>query len=234
MRDCTQLIVALDVSTFEEAEKLIDELSSKVEIFKVGLAAYTAFGEKILRKLREAKKKIFLDLKFYDIPNTVYQAVGAVCREDVEFIDLHAMGGTEMIRQARKAINETRKVTPPKLLAVTILTSMDEGILQELGIGKTIEENVLRLARQAKDAGADGVVASPREVETIKKELGKDFLTVTPGVRPSWAQKSDQKRVMTPREAHNSGADYIVVGRPIIRNEDPVGAAEKILKELNG
>ncbi len=234
MRQDTQLIVALDVRTFEEAEKLIDKLSEKVDFFKVGLASYTAFGEKLLKKLGALDKKIFLDLKFHDIPNTVYQAVEAACRKEIEFIDIHALGGTEMIRQARSAIDGSNNITRPKLLAVTILTSMNEGALQELGIAGKIEENVLRLARQAKAAGADGVVASPREVGSIKKELGEDFLTVTPGVRPSWAQKGDQKRVMTPREAQKSGSDYIVVGRPIISNEDPVKAAEEILKELNG
>lgn len=228
----TELIVALDKGSFDEAARLADELAGVVDIFKVGLTAYTSFGEALLKKLKDLKKRVFLDLKFHDIPNTVRGAVKAACAKGVDMIDVHASGGEDMISAAREAIDEEGLTGKTELLAVTVLTSLDSRKLEEIGLEGGVLASVQRLARLAAISGADGVVASPLEIETLRSEHGDRLKIVCPGIRPRWAVKGDQSRVMTPTEARAAGADYIVVGRPVIENGNPREAAEKILKEL--
>ncbi|MGB3112599.1 MAG: orotidine-5'-phosphate decarboxylase, partial [Candidatus Omnitrophota bacterium] len=218
-----RLIVALDVDSTPEAEKLIEVLSPEADIFKVGIAPFTGYGEKILGKLREKGKKVFLDLKFHDIPNTVRNAARIAAKHGVFMMNFHCLGGKSMLEAARKGAEEGSASSgheKPLLLGVTILTSMTEADLQALGMAGGIEEKVMELAALAKNCGLNGVVASAKETRLIKSSLGKGFLVVTPGVRPTWAAAGDQKRVLTPKQAVAEGADYIVVGRPIIHADD--------------
>ncbi|MGB2630363.1 MAG: orotidine-5'-phosphate decarboxylase [Candidatus Omnitrophota bacterium] len=230
-----RLIVALDVDSTPEAEKLIEVLSPEADIFKVGIAPFTGYGEKILGKLREKGKKVFLDLKFHDIPNTVRNAARIAAKHGVFMMNFHCLGGKSMLEAARKGAEEGSASSgheKPLLLGVTILTSMTEADLQALGMAGGIEEKVMELAALAKNCGLNGVVASAKETRLIKSSLGKGFLVVTPGVRPTWAAAGDQKRVLTPKQAVAEGADYIVVGRPIIHADDPAEAARKIVEEI--
>ncbi len=213
-----KLIVALDVDSLNKAKKLINELSAEVNIFKVGSELFTACGPEITRYLRKKKKKIFLDLKFHDIPNTVKRAVLAASRMNVFMLNAHASGGLDMMKEAKKAARGKTKI-----IAVTVLTSKKD---------KNAGQNVLRLAKLAKKAGLDGVVSSPRETKAIKKALGKNFIVVNPGIRPVWAARGDQIRISTPKEAIKSGADFIVVGRPITKAKNPLLSARKILEEI--
>jgi len=215
-----KLIVALDVDSFEKAEELIDKLSPYVNIFKVGSELFTACGAKITDYINRKKKKVFLDLKFHDIPNTVEKAVLAAAKHKVFMLTLHASGGSEMLKRARGAFRGMKK--KPLLVAVTVLTSKDE---------KNAKTKVLDLAKLSKKAGLNGIVCSPRETWLVKKVCGKNFIVVNPGVRPLWAKADDQKRITTPAEAVKNGADFIVVGRPITKATDPALAAEKIIKE---
>lgn len=226
-----RLIVALDVETLKEATDLIDALSSEVDIFKVGIAPFTSFGQEILEKLESCGKKCFLDLKVHDIPNTASNAALAAANKNVFMMNFHCLGGKKMLEAAAGAVKEKGKKAPI-LLGVTVLTSMSEDDLQELGITGRVEDKVIKLALLAKEAGLSGVVASGKEARLIKERLGKDFLVVTPGIRPEWSAKGDQKRVLTPKEAISEGADYIVVGRPIIKADDPALAARKIIEEM--
>jgi len=230
-----RLIVALDLDSAPEAEKLIEVLSPEADIFKVGIAPFTGYGEKILGKLREKGKKVFLDLKFHDIPNTVRNAARIAAKHGVFMMNFHCLGGKSMLEAARKGAEEGSASSghaQPLLLGVTILTSMTEADLQVLGLAGGIEEKVIELAALAKNCGLNGVVASAKETRLIKSNLGKGFLVVTPGVRPTWAAAGDQKRVLTPKQAVAEGADYIVVGRPIIHADDPAEAARKIVEEI--
>jgi len=231
-----KLVLALDVSNLDEAKKLIQELAEYVGVFKVGKELFTAVGPEIFKVIKENGGKIFADLKYHDIPNTVASAARVLTRYGVEIFNIHATGGKEMIRQTREAIeDEANKlgVKRPKLLAVTVLTSLDNSDLKELKINvENTGDYVLHLAKMAKESGADGIVCSPLEIEKVKKELGDDFITLTPGIRPSWSNKGDQKRVMTPKEAIKKGTDYIVIGRPIRNAENRVEAVKKILKEM--
>lgn len=231
-----KLVLALDVSTLDEAKKLIQELAEYVGVFKVGKELFTAVGPEIFKVIKENGGEIFADLKYHDIPNTVASAARVLTRQGVEIFNIHATGGREMIRQTREAIeDEANKlgIKRPKLLAVTVLTSLDNTDLADLKINvENTGDYVLHLAQMAKESGADGIVCSPLEIEKIKKELGNDFITLTPGIRPSWSVKGDQKRVMTPKEATKKGGDYIVIGRPIRNAENRVEVAKKILKEM--
>jgi orotidine-5'-phosphate decarboxylase len=232
-----RLIVALDVDSYEQAEKLIDVLSPEAEIFKVGIAPFTGYGEALLRKIKDAGKKTFLDLKFHDIPNTVRNAARIAAAAGVFMMNFHCLGGKSMLEAARKGAEEGAAGSGnelPILLGVTVLTSMNENDLQDIGLKGPVEDKVLELARMAKDAGLNGVVASAREACLIKEKIGKDFIVVTPGVRPEWAAAGDQKRILTPKQAVSGGADYIVVGRPIIQADDPREAAKKIIEEIKG
>lgn len=229
------LIVALDFPTMSEAEAMAKKLAPAVRFFKIGMELFTAEGPEAVRRLVHVGEKVFLDLKFHDIPNTVGGACEAASRLGVTFVNVHASGGEKMLFQAVQSVHrwaETAQASAPKVLAVTVLTSLAETDLPMIGVKGKIKAQVQRLTELAKRCGVDGVVASPQEIELIRQTAGKDFLIVTPGVRPIWAARGDQKRVLTPREAVEKGADYIVVGRPITQAPDPLEAARKILNEL--
>jgi orotidine-5'-phosphate decarboxylase len=230
-----RIIVALDVEGKKEALSLVSALE-QTEIFKIGLELFTAEGPSLLKEIKSRRKKIFLDLKLHDIPNTVAKAVRVGVRHGVQMMTLHSSGGLEMMARAADSAAqeaEKEKTIKPLLLAVTVLTSLKDAQLQEIGISGNVPEQVLRLAKLAKRAGMDGVVCSPQEIEVIRKEMGAGFLVVTPGIRPSWAASDDQKRIMTPAQAIEKGADYLVIGRPIIEAPSPQRAFQKIIEELN-
>ena len=233
-----KLILALDVKTQREAEGLVDLLRGKVGAFKIGMQLFTAHGPPVIDMVQGKGEKVFLDLKFHDIPNTVAGAVAEACKLGVFMVNLHASGGSEMMSAAahaatRAADESGQPRRRPFLLAVTVLTSLNQAILkEELAIQRPLGDQVVHWARMAREAGLDGVVASPQEIREIRAACGKDFLIVTPGVRPTWAAAGDQKRVMTPKEAVEAGADYIVVGRPILAAPDPAAAAASILREM--
>ena len=232
-----RLIVALDVETLREARGLVRTLAGEVAWFKVGKQLFVQAGPEAVRMVRRAGADVFLDLKFHDIPHTVAQATVEAARLGARMVNVHASGGLEMMRDAR---DETARVcrreglTRPLLLAVTVLTSMDDGDLRRVGVRDSAASQVMRLARLARQAGLDGVVASPREATRIRRAAGTRFRIVTPGVRPSGAAPSDQKRVLTPRAAIAAGADYLVVGRPIRDAADPVQAVRAIVGEMAG
>ena len=233
MKARERLIVALDTQTFEEASKLIDVLSPEVDVFKVGIAPFTGFGEKLLEKLAEENKKVFLDLKVHDIPNTVKNAAKLAAEKNIFMMNFHCVGGEEMLVSAAQGAQDgATEGKGPILLGVTILTSMTEEAMKNIGLAGSVEDKVLEFANTAKRAGLNGVVASAKEAKAIRAALGDDFVIVTPGVRPEWAAKGDQKRVLTPKQAIAEGADYIVVGRPIIQADDPLEAAKKIISEM--
>ena len=231
-----RLIVALDVDTAEKAVCLAEKLKNDVKFFKIGFELFSSCGPSIVREIAKFGGRIFLDLKFHDIPNTVSKAALSVTKLGVFMFNVHGLGGYDMMKKTADAVRveaEKLKIEPPKILAVTILTSMDENALKKVGINDTMNQEVLRLAQLAKSAGLDGVVASPSEARLIRQSLGENFLIVTPGVRPSWAEAGDQKRVATPKEAIRDGATYIVVGRPVTEAKDPAQAARKILEEIS-
>lgn len=220
-------------------------LASAIGIFKINIQLFTEAGPSAVEKLSQLGPGIFLDLKFHDIPNTVKGAIrSALSLPGVQFLDLHALGGLEMMRAAAKARDEGAggKSRVPKLLAITILTSMDDNALKQVGVSGSSSKRVVHLARLAKKAGMDGVVASPQEVRAIRRACGKDFLIVVPGIRPDLGGGSpkrgkrkadDQARIATPAEAIRAGADYLVIGRPITGAPDPVAAASAILEEVS-
>ena len=231
-----QLIVALDVENLATANRLVTTLSDDVKWFKIGKQLFTAVGPASVKLLHEAKKNIFLDLKFHDIPNTVAGAVASATKIGANIINIHASGGLEMMRAAGEAAEKQASelsIPKPTLLGVTILTSIDEANFQrDFGTQRKLKDQVAYLAELSQKAGLEGVVASPLEIELIRKVCGNDFVIVTPGVRPAWAASNDQQRVMTPGEAINAGADYIVVGRPITAADNPREAARTILQEI--
>lgn len=236
--DSERLIVALDVPTFKEAENLVDMLKPLGVTFKVGLELFFSEGPRVVEMIHSRGGKVFLDCKFHDIPNTVAGAARAASRMGVFMFNIHVSGGIEMMKAGLEAAREEALKTGtvvPKILGVTVLTSINQGILKdEIGIKENLEQKVLDWAGLARLAGLDGVIASPKEIRSIREQFGPDFLIVTPGVRPRFASSDDQKRVMTPEEAVLRGADYIVVGRPITRAEDPVKAAVEVIKEMQG
>lgn len=235
MKPNERLIVALDVGTKKRAIAIVKTLKSYVNIFKVGSELFTSCGPEIVREVKKNGCEVFLDLKFHDIPHTAARAAAAASRLGVFMLNVHALGGIDMMKKAAEAARdeaEKAKQNQPKIIAVTILTSMDKNSLEKIGINDNMETQVLRLAGIAKDAGLDGVVASPSEVKVIRRDFGGDFLIVTPGVRPSDAATDDQKRIATPKETVDNGADFIVVGRPIIEAPDPLVAVKKILEEI--
>jgi orotidine-5'-phosphate decarboxylase len=223
-----RLIVALDVPTAEDARVLVDRLAGRVGMFKVGGQLFSAAGPEIVREIVARGEKVFLDLKYHDIPNTVAGAVGSAARLGVSLLTLHGLGGRAMMEAAVSAL----PAMGTRLLAITILTSHDEPGLQEVGLLASLPDSVRRLARLAREAGVDGVVASPHEVELIREACGRDFLVVTPGIRPAGSKAGDQARLATPAAARRAGADYLVVGRPITEAPDPVAAATAIVREM--
>jgi orotidine-5'-phosphate decarboxylase len=223
-----RLIIALDVPTQTEALKLVRELSPQVGFFKIGLQLYTAGGPEIVRAILATGAKVFLDLKLHDIPNTVGKAVESAGRLGVQMLTIHLSGGEEMIRAAIDGRQHNMSI-----LGVTVLTSASEQTLRETGVSGKISNHVLRLAKLGVTTGIDGVVASPHEIQMLRAEFGDQMKIVVPGIRPSWSEAGDQKRVMTPREAFQNGADYLVIGRPIIAHPSPGAAIAKILGELS-
>lgn len=231
-----RLIVALDVDSFDKMKALVDELGDLISYYKVGMELYYSAGSDTIRYLKEHGKKVFLDLKLHDIPNTVGHSVASVTRLGVNLITIHAAGGRAMMQAAARYAKITADelgVERPKILAVTVLTSFDDQGWQEVGGHLPIQEHVLELAALAKSSGVDGVVASPKEAGSIREMAGKDdFLIVTPGIRPSFAQTDDQKRIATPSQAFKDGSSMLVIGRPITQAIDPCAAARLILKEI--
>ncbi|MDD3925992.1 MAG: orotidine-5'-phosphate decarboxylase [bacterium] len=224
-----RVIVALDVDTFDQARRLLDSLGESVSFYKVGLQLYTSLGQAVIKELRDRDKRIFLDLKFHDIPNTVASVCKVVSSFGVDLCNVHALGGAAMMRAAAAAVEGCNT----RVLAVTILTShTPEAVRDELHIELGLEQEVLALAGLAAGSGLHGVVCSPREIEAVRARCGEGFLIVTPGVRPAWAEANDQKRIMTPAEAVKRGADYLVIGRPITAATDPAAAAARIIDEL--
>lgn len=224
----TGLVVVLDVDTIAEATAIVEK-SGQCNWFKVGSQLFTGCGPDAVKMLKDRGKSVFLDLKFHDIPNTVAHAAKAAAALGADLITLHALGGTKMIAAARESVEGTST----RILAVTILTSHSDATLREdLGLHETAITAVPRLARMALMAGAHGVVCSPQEIAPVRAVIGEQGLIVTPGIRPAWAGKDDQERVLTPTEARAAGADLIVVGRPILNHPSPAEAVDLILEEL--
>ena len=227
-----RLIFALDVTSVQEVKRWVRLLKGYVEIFKVGKELFTACGPKVVEIIHKAGGEVFLDLKFHDIPNTVAKAGAVAAGLVVKMFNVHTLGGLKMMEAVRESVDKTcKRGRRPIILGVTILTSMDEGAIKQVGIQGPIRKRVLQLAELAKKAGLGGIVASPLEVKDIKKKLGKNFILVTPGIRMPDSKPDDQSRTMTPKEAIKSGADYIVVGRLIREAKEPVEAVKKILEE---
>ncbi len=222
-----KIIVALDVPTKKEALGLVEQLRKQISFFKIGLQLFTAAGPKVVREVLETGAKVFLDLKLYDIPNTVAHAVESAADLGVQMLTVHLSGGEAMVKAALAARSKEMSI-----LGVTVLTSFDETAIRALGISSTIEEQVSRLAKMGVAAGIDGLVVSPHEIEVLRPQFGHDIDLVVPGIRPQWSETADQKRVMTPRQALEAGADYLVIGRPIIAHPNPREAVAKILAEI--
>jgi orotidine-5'-phosphate decarboxylase len=225
-----RLIVALDVSSSAEAQNIVSHLGDAVQIYKVGMQLYTGVGPQVVRDLVSCGKKVFLDLKYHDIPNTVAGAVREAAQLGVSMLTVHAAGGTKMLQAAAEAARSAD--TDLHVLAVTVLTSMDEQDLNASGVSGQVVDQAVRLASMALQAGCSGVVSSAKEVKTLRAQLGSDFLAVTPGIRPAGSASGDQARVVTPAEAIAAGATHIVVGRPITEAANPRVAVEEILQEM--
>jgi len=231
-----RLVLALDVDSDTEALGIVTELKDEVGMFKVGYQLFTAYGPDIVSRIISAGGRVFLDLKYHDIPHTVAKASHEAVKLGVSIFNVHALGGLDMMRAAADQANETAQKmnrTMPLVLAVTILTSMDEkNLRKELKITRSLQREVTHLARLAQRAGMHGVVASSQEIKMLRRAVRGKFIILTPGVRPAWAALDDQKRVMTPGEAVSAGADYIVIGRPVLRAADRREAVRKIMEEI--
>ncbi len=235
-RPADRLIVALDVDSVEKSNSIVAELDGMVTMFKVGLQLYTLAGPRFVEKLAASGKKIFLDLKFHDIPNTVAKAGIEAARLGVWMFNVHASGGSEMMQRTRDEVSDfciKTDVARPLITAVTVLTSSGPAVLSEIGVSANVEGQVEKLAQLASESGMDGVVASAKEIGAIRRSVAApSFLIVTPGIRPENATYDDQKRVTTPGTAISKGADHLVVGRPITAASNPRDAAENILNEI--
>ena len=230
-----RLIVALDVDSLDEVRKLVGILAPEVGMFKIGKQLFTCAGPQAVSLVQELGGEIFLDLKFHDIPNTVAKAAIEATRLGVKMFNVHASGSLEMMRQTVKEVRRVcrqEKRRRPIMLAVTVLTSLNQEDLERVGVNQKVAAQVVRLALLTKEAGMDGVVASPQEVTAIREACGPRFVIVTPGIRPAAAEHNDQRRVMTPQDAVRSGVDYIVVGRPIVEAKDLVAAARAIVADM--
>jgi orotidine-5'-phosphate decarboxylase len=231
-----RLIVALDVETAREARKLFNALREVAGMFKIGMQLFTSAGPGFLREITGAGGRVFLDLKYHDIPNTVASAGVEAARLGVSIFNVHACGGSEMMRRTADAVAETAARegrARPLIIGVTVLTSADDSTLAETGFSSNTVEQVKRMARLSAASGLDGVVASPHEVKLVRQvSESPEFVIVTPGVRPAGANPDDQRRVMTPAEAIRAGADYLVVGRAILKAADPTRAADEIIEEM--
>ena len=231
-----RLVLALDVDDLKSAEDLVDKLKDYVGVFKIGSQLFTSEGIKVIEMVNQKGGKVFLDLKFHDIPNTVKGAAESATKLGVYMFNIHASGGYEMMKAAADAARKTSiklGIKKPFILGVTVLTSINQEILKkEIGVNKNVKEHVVHLAKLAKSAGLDGVVASPQEIKEIRASCGDNFIILTPGIRPAGEELNDQKRIMTPRQALEQGADFIVIGRPIRNAENPVEAARNIIREM--
>ena len=230
-----KIVLALDVETLEEAKKLVDELNPYVGTFKVGLQLYTGFGNEIIDYIKSKNSNFFLDVKLMDIPNTVKKASENIVLRGANFYNVHALGGLEMMKQSKegayKAAEKLGK-KPPLILAVTVLTSISQEVLDnEIKVNTQVRELAINLAKLAKEAGLDGVVASVHELRAIKEACGEDFKVLCPGIRPLWSLKDDQTRIATPAQALKDGADFLVIGRAVTAAEDRVEAMKKIYEE---
>ncbi|MDI6845716.1 MAG: orotidine-5'-phosphate decarboxylase [Candidatus Saccharicenans sp.] len=229
-----KIIIALDVKNRDEARKVLESLP-EARIFKVGLELYTAEGPAMIELVKSYGKEVFLDLKLHDIPNTVAGAVRSAVRHGISMLTLHTSGGREMMSKAVESARETaeKEGKPvPLLLGVTVLTSLSDSELEEIGYRLDSKNQVLRLARLALDSGLKAIVCSPQEIELLRSELGSEIKLITPGIRPAWAEAQDQKRIMTPAEAISKGADFLVIGRPITRAPVPREAFSRVVEEL--
>lgn len=231
MKAFERIYVALDTMDVDYAVDLARKLKGLVGGMKVGKEFFTANGPQGVEKITEVGMPVFLDLKFHDIPNTVAGAIRASGKTGAQIVNVHAQGGPVMMKAAAEAGKEANI---PMTIAVTILTAMDQDDLTAIGVMDPIEDQVVRLAKLTQDSGLQGVVCSAKEIAPIRKACGPDFKLIVPGIRPDWAAKGDQKRVMTPRDAVKAGADILVIGRPITQAADPVEAAQKIAAELEG
>ena len=232
-----KLIVALDIDDLSQARALVKELKDSVGLFKVGHQLFTRSGPSAVAMVHEEGGRVFLDLKYHDIPHTVKNAVEAAVALKVAMLNVHTSGGRAMMKAAAEAARSKARaitVTPPILLGVTVLTSLSDADLADVGLHSPVAEEVARLAALAYASGLNGVVASPHEISLIRKVCPAGFLIVTPGVRLPDATKDDQKRVLTPREAIHAGADYLVIGRPILQASDPKTAVQKIVADMAG
>ena len=238
MENERRIIVPLDFSDRDQAVGLARRLAPNAALFKIGLEMFVRCGPAVVAEIAACGRGIMLDLKLHDIPNTVRRAAYNVAGLGAELLTVHASGGPAMLAAACEGVQEyatAHDVTPPRILAVTVLTSIDPRSLRDdLGVTRPLPEQVTNLARLAQAAGCAGVVASPREIGAVRAACGTEFLIVTPGVRPAGAATDDQRRVMTPREALNAGADYLVIGRPITAAGDPVQALAALQRELEG
>ncbi len=232
-----RLVLALDLDDSDLALAIVDELRGAVGMFKVGHQLFTAFGPDIVRRITKKGCRVFLDLKYHDIPATVAKASAEAVKLGVSIFNVHALGGLDMMRAAAESAAGTAArlgMPSPVVLAVTVLTSMDEqGLRRDLKIGRSLPRTVSHFARMAQRAGLNGVVASPQEISLLRRSVRGLFVILTPGVRPLWSGKDDQKRVMTPGDAVAAGADYIVVGRPVLQADDRKDAVEKIVQEID-
>lgn len=231
--DDPKVLVALDFANANEALIFVETLDNKVCRLKVGKELFAVAGPEFVKLLVEQGFDVFLDLKYHDIPNTVAKAVQAAARLGVWMVNVHALGGRKMMQAAQKALAEMTEIKQkPLLIAVTILTSMEQIDLEEIGLKGTPKDNVLRLATLAKASGLDGVVCSAQEAKDLRNTLGNDFCLVTPGIRPEGSDANDQKRIMTPAMAINSGSSYLVIGRPITQSSSPLEVLEEINNSL--
>lgn len=233
MRD--RLIVALDVDSLEQAKQFVKLLAGEIGMFKIGKQLFTHAGPQAVQLIQDLGGEIFLDLKFHDIPSTVAKAAIEATRLGVKMFNVHASGSLEMMRLTVKEVERVcrqEKLRRPIMLAVTVLTSLNQDDLQRVGVEHEVADQVVRLALLTKAAAMDGVVASPQEVPVIRESCGRSFVIVTPGIRPSDGKRNDQQRVMTPRDAVRGGVDYIVVGRPILEAGDPIEAARAIVADM--
>ncbi|CAN5420511.1 orotidine-5'-phosphate decarboxylase [soil metagenome] len=231
-----RIIVALDVDSADEARRVSAELRGLVGGFKIGLQLFTAAGPELVKEFVGDHQRVFLDLKFHDIPNTVAKAAVEAAKLGVWMFNIHAGGGSEMMRRTVGDVDAactTVDIARPLIIAVTVLTSSDAGTMNEIGVADAVEDQVVRLARLTAECGLDGVVVSPREVPLIRRAIAdRSFLTITPGIRPLSATDDDQRRVTTFRQAIENGSDYVVIGRPIVGAADRAGAAEQIAAEI--
>lgn len=223
-----KIVIALDFDNLDIAKKLVDDLNDAI-FFKVGLLPFLKFGNEIISYLKSKDKKLFLDLKFKDIPNTVYWAVKSSLKYSPDFLTIHLTGGAEMIKKSVEASKTKNNLT---ILGVTILTSLSRNDLIDIGVELSVEDTVLKLCELGLKNGLKSFVCSPLEIESIRKRFGKDITLVTPGIRPDWSEKGDQKRVFTPKMAIQKGADFLVIGRPITQNRNPSKTFKLILQEI--